>query len=250
MSWNYIMGLVSVIALFLPIFFILVLRLGTYKTFPILLCYYAITFGYNVLTQGYIKSDIELRNYWNVCGNLLDPPMIILFLTYFSTSALFTRRMQLVVLLFLIFESVVVFLVGFNTRAVTIILAPGLAIVLGLSTHFFIRQTKITIMHQKAPGKAIIAAALLFAYGCYSIIYLMYYVFKTNYIEDTFLVYFLVVTFSSLLMTTGIIIERKRIQKLNELIQTRKELSLLYKDSKSNGGLRTAMLDFDKDNWK
>jgi hypothetical protein len=78
----------------------------------------------------------------------------------------------------------------------------------------------------------------------------MYYVFKTPYVADTFLVYFLVSTLSSLLMCTGIIIERKRVQKLNELLQTRKELSELYKEeTKTAAPLRTAMLDFDKDQW-
>lgn len=104
-------------------------------------------------------------------------------------------------------------------------------------------------MHHKATGKAIIAAALLFAYGCYTIIYMMYYVFKTPHVADTFLVYFLVATFSSFLLCAGIIIERKRVQKLYELKQTRKELLDIYKDTKTAAPLRTAILDFDKDQW-
>jgi hypothetical protein len=78
----------------------------------------------------------------------------------------------------------------------------------------------------------------------------MYYVFKTPYVEDTFLVYFLVVTLSSLLMSIGIIAERKRIQKLTELLQTRKELSVIYKnESQPVRSIRTVALDFDKDPW-
>lgn len=249
MTWNSVMGIVSLIALFLPIFFLLVLRLGGYRSFPALLAYYAIVFAYNFFTLGYIKISSGITDNWNICNNLLDPPLMLIFLTYFSTSPGFTKKMKIVIGLFLLFELSVLLAVGFNTRAITIILGPGLLIVFAFCLHFFIRQTKITIMHHKATGKAIIAASLLFAYGCYGIIYLMYYVFKTPHVADTFLVYFLVVTFSSLLMSAGILIERKRVQKLNELKQTRKELSIVYNEKSTTTGIRSAMLDFDKEQW-
>ena len=105
-------------------------------------------------------------------------------------------------------------------------------------------------MYKKGTGKALIAASLLFAYGCYGIIYLMYYIFKTPYVADTFLVYFLVVTLSSLLIPAGIIVEEKRIRKLNELKITRRELSDIYGNEKKAAPIkRTAMLDFDRDQW-
>ncbi len=249
MTWNSVMGFVSSIALFLPICFLLFFRLGGYKSFPALLAYYSIVFAYNLLTEGYISVSNEIVDNWNICNNLLDAPLMMLFLTYFSTSASFTRKMNFTIVALVLFELGVVLGVGFNTKAVTIFLGPALLTVFAFCLHFFVRQTKIAIVHHKGMGKAIIAASLLFAYGCYAIIYLMYYVFKTPYVADTFLVYFLVATFSSLLMCAGIIIERKRVQKLNELKITRKELSVIYPETKTAAPLRTAMLDFDKDQW-
>jgi hypothetical protein len=58
-------------------------------------------------------------------------------------------------------------------------------------------------------GKSADRASLLFAYGCYGIIYLMYYIFKTQQVADTFLIYFLVVTISSFLLSAGIIMNKK-----------------------------------------
>jgi len=250
MTWNSVMGLISSIALFLPILFILVFRLGGHRTFPALICYYAIVFSYNLLTQGYINAGPETIRYWSICNNLLDAPLMLTFLTYFSTSPAFTRKMKITICSIVGFEIAIILLKGYTTEAITIILGPALLTVVFFSAYFFIHHTKNTIKYHKATGKAIIAASLLFGYGCYTIIYLMYYVFKTPYVADTFLVYFLVATFSSLLMCAGIIIERKRIQKLNELLQTRKELSELYKEeTKTITPLRTAMLDFDKDQW-
>jgi len=89
----------------------------------------------------------------------------------------------------------------------------------------------------------------LFAYGCYTILYLIYFVFKTKHVADTFLMYFIISTLSSLVMCAGIIYERKRIHKLNELMQTRRELSAIYKDTKKATPFRAAVLDFDKDHW-
>jgi hypothetical protein len=249
MTWNSVMGLISTIALFLPILLILGFRLGAYKTFPALVCYYVIVFGYNLMTEGYIKASPETIRYWSICNNLLDAPLMLLFLSYFSTSPAITKKIKISIAVLVCFEITILLLKGFNTSAITITLGPALLTVVGFCGYFFIRQTKIAILHHKAVGKAIIAASLLFAYGCYTIIYVMYYIFKTPYVADTFLVYFLVATFSSMLLCTGLIIERKRIQKLYELLHTRKELSALYKDTKTAVPLRTAMLDFDKDQW-
>jgi len=257
MTWNSIIGLVSSTALFIPILLIIGLRLSLYSGFPALLTYYVLVFGFNILSQGYIKADATIIHYYGLINNLVETPLIIYFLTYFSTSAAFTRNMKKITLFFIAFEVLLISIFGFNVSTTSIIMAPGLLIIVGLSAHFFIRQTKITIMHRKATGKAIMASALLFAYGCYSIIYLMYYVFKThikdghekqNDVNDMFLVYFLVTTFSSLLMCAGIIIERRRIQKLNELKQTRKELSIVYKDT-SPAPVKVIALDFDREQW-
>jgi len=136
-----------------------------------------------------------------------------------------------------------------TVNAIILTIGPSLLFVVFFCAYFFIRQAKITIRYDKASGKALVAASLLFAYGCYAIIYLMYYVFKTPYVADTFLVYFLVATLSSLLLCAGLIIERKRIQKLNELKQTRKELLDIYSDDKPTVTLRAAVLDFDADQW-
>jgi len=222
MSWSSTIGLISSVALFLPVLFILVLKLGNYRTFPALMIYYFIVFGYNLLTLKYITPGETVTHYWGIANNLLDTPLMLTFLTYFSTSAVLTRRMKQAIVLFLIFELLVILWKGASVDAITIIMGPGLATVIGFSLHFFIRQSKITIMHGKATGKVIISASLVFAYGCYSIIYLMYYVFKTQYVADTFLIYFLVTTFSSLLLSAGIVIERKRIQRLNEFKKARK----------------------------
>lgn len=250
MSWNSTIGLISSIALFLPVFFILILKLGTYRTFPALLSYYLVILIHNLLTLKYITGSEDVTHYLGIANNLLDAPLMLTFLTYYCTTPNFRKRMHFVILGFLAFELAIVSWKGFTVEAITITIGPGLLLVVAFCLHFFVRQSKIAIMHGKATGKAIIAAALVFAYGCYIIIYLLYYVFKTRHVDDTYLIYFLVTIFSSMLLCSGIIIERKRIQKLNEVMIARKELASIYKDVKPTPIRGTPMLDFDREPWK
>ncbi len=249
MTWNSIMGFVSTLALFLPIFLILVLRLGSYRSFPVLFIYFTIVFINNLMNEHFIQPNADVVYFWGISINLLDAPLMLLFLSYFSTSAVFSRRLVILILLFLTFELSVVLLYGFNVRAITIVLGPGILIVFALCLFIFIRHSKVVITNRKALGKTLIAASLVFAYGCYGFLYVLFYVIKTPQVADTFLLYFIVLTLSSIILCTGIVFERKRIQKLFELKKARKELHDIYKDSKPPAPFRTAMLDFDSEPW-
>ena len=249
MTWNSIMGFVSTLALFLPILLILALRLGTYRSFPVLLIYYTIVFINNLITEHFIQPNADVVYFWGISTNLMDAPLMLLFISYFSTSAVFSRQLKILILSFLAFEFFVVLLVGFNVRAITIILGPGILIVFALCLFFFIRQSKIVITNRKALGKTLISASQVFAYGCYGFLYVLFYVNKNPMVADTFLLYFFALTFSSMILCTGIIFERKRIQKLFELKKARKELHAIYKDTKPSVPFRTAMLDFDREPW-
>jgi len=249
MTWNSIMGFVSTIALFLPILLILALRLGSYRSFPVLLIYLTIVLINNLMNEHFIQPNADVVYFWGVTANLLDAPLMLLFLTYFSTSAVFSRRLIILILCFLTFELTVVLLVGFNVRAITIVLGPGILIAFALCLFIFIRHAKIVITNHKATGKILIASSLVFAYGCFGILYILFYVIKTPLIADTFLLYYIVLTFTSITLCTGIVFERKRIQKLFELKKARKELHDIYKDTKAPTSFRTAMLDFDREPW-
>jgi hypothetical protein len=234
MTWFDVVGLISTSALFVPIIIILALRLAWYKSFPALLAYYIIVFCFNLFSLDIIKADKSFVYYYGVTNNFLDAPLMLSFMTYFSKTASFRKKMKLIIPAFLLFEILAIVIYGFNIQTTIVVMAPGLLLVLGFSLLFFIHQAKLTIVHQKAAGKAFIVAALLFAYGGYSFIYVVYYLLKTPYKADTFLVYFLVNIFSSLLLSAGIIFERKRVRQLTELQTARKELRVIYGRSETN----------------
>jgi hypothetical protein len=201
------------------------------------------------MKEGYFPVNADLVYCWGICNNILDVPLMLLFLSYFSTSVNFTKRLKILILSFIAFELLVLVLAGFNVEAITIILGPGILIVFSLSLFLFLHQSKIVITNRKALGKTLIASSLVIAYGCYGILYVLFYIIKTPLVADAFLVYFYVVTFSTIILCTGIVFEKKRIQKLFELKKARKELHIIYKDTKPTTPFRTAMLDFDRDAW-
>lgn len=228
MTWLSMVGLLSSIALFIPIIIILSFRLAWYKSFPALLVYYFFVSGYNFLALDFVHADRTFLYYYGVINNLLDAPLMLTFMTYFSRTAVFRKRLKLFISVLVLFELIVIAIVGFNIEAAIIALAPGLSVILVLGLLFFVHQVKITVVYQKAAGKAFITAALLFAYGGYIFIYIVYYLFKTPHKEDTLVVYYLVSTFSSLLISTGIFLERKRVKQLHELKIAREELRVIY----------------------
>lgn len=246
MNWKEIMGLVSTITVVLPILIIAFLRLHRFKCFLALGVYYIVNFLSNVITQNYIPAGESFKKFFGVTDNLLDVPLILSFLVYFSPSSFLSKRMRYSVFVFLAFEVIVTLIYGYNRNAITIIMGPGLALIFGICTWFFLRQVKIAVMYQKATGKVLMISALLFAYGCYVLIYIMYYLLETNAVSDVFLIYFIAGALSSLTLSAGMIIENKRIKKLEELKITRKELNAIYSGSSPE---KKSLSGIEKEQW-
>lgn len=245
MTFNSIMGLLSSIALFAPIAVIVWLRLTAYKTFPALLIYYVIIFTYNIITENYIHVDEQVVYYLGLVNNLLDAPLMMTFLLYFSPSVKYNHRLKFLIIAFVVFEAIILTVFGLNIQAITIILGPGLILTTFLCVLVFIRQTKIAIINLKALGRSMIAAALCFVYGCYGLIYVLFYLNNSPNVEDTFLVYYWASLISASLLSAGLIVEFKRIFKLHELKRTRQELSSVYSEDKSPRGIQKVKLDFE-----
>jgi hypothetical protein len=233
MSWNVLMGILSTLALFAPVAIIAIMRLYGHRSFIALFLYYLVATFYNLMTEDIIHFDPDFVLNFGIVANLLDAPLILLFLMYFSPSAAYSRRILALIVLFIVYEITIVAIFGMTKIAVTYFVGPGIFLILCVSLVFFIRQVRITIMHRRATGKALMISSILWAYGCFGVIYLIYYVLKTESNETSFLVFFIVSTFSSLMMSAGLIIEKNRIIKLKELKTTRKELSVIFGNNKA-----------------
>lgn len=255
MSWFNAMGLISTIALFLPIIMLLAFKLAWYKSFPALFFYYVLLLSYNLISLQYLGvNDPAVSSYHKITNHLIEIPLILLFFTYFSKTVAFRKNLFIANLVFIAFEIGVVAVFGFTSKAITIVLAPGLALILFLSSMFFLHQVKIAVIYHKAIGKAIMIASLLFAYAGYSFVYVVDYIVETPYKMDVYLIYFLVTIVTSIPMCVGIYFERRRVQQLSELKTTREELKKIYGsegagDTTSSGPFGRVALNYDNDQW-
>lgn len=251
MSLFHWMGLFSTIALSAPIIILLISRLAWYRSFPALFVYYVLVLSYIIILLGYVNVGDTFMQQLGVINNLLDAPLMLLFLVYFGKTASFRKKMILVAAGFIVFEAIVLVLYGFNSTSTTIVLAPGLILVLTISSLFFAHQVKIAVVYHKAVGKAVMVASLLFAYAGYCFVYVVYYLIKPVYKDDAHLVYFLITFCSSIVMATGIFMERKRVNQLAEIKTTRRELKAIYggqdeQTKKMTPPLEAVIINFNK----
>ena len=248
-----IMGLVSTVALALPIIALIVSKLAWYRSFPALFFYYVLVISYTASLLGYINTSSDYRYYHGVTCNFLDTPLILLFLLYFSKTIYFWKKLQIAALVFIAFEVIVIAMYGFNTKATTIVLAPGLILTLVISLLFFIHQVKISVVYHKAAGKAVMISSVLFAYVGYCFVYVVYYVIKPVYKDDAHLVYFLITIVSSTAMSVGVFLEKSRVKQLAELKTTREELKAIYREEREGKKMtapkEAVILNFDKKQW-
>ena len=228
-----LLGIISSIALFLPVALIIILKLFSNRSFFALALYYFVVGAQNLMRQGVFGVPKWFYQSMSLVDNILDAPLMLLFLTFFSTSALMSKRIKTCIYIFLAFEAIILVVFGFNVRAIRIILGPDIAMVVALSFSFFRRYVRLSVSNPKSIGKAVMSSAVFISYVIFSIVYIFYFLMKNErYQVDAELIYYLVSILSSILMAIGILIENKRFKKLDELRHTRKELATIYGEKK------------------
>lgn len=193
-----------------------------------LLVYYILTTLYNMMYLNLLPLPGGFRSAFGMFTNYLDAPLMMTALLFFCPNKQKQNKVYLLGAAFIAYEAVITIMYGFKSEAVVYILGPGIFLILAYSGFLFVRQVKFTIIHGKNTGRTLMLASILFVYACYSLIYYFFYIQKTNFIADTYLLYFLASTFSSILMCIGLVLANKRLKKLDDLKITRKELHLFF----------------------
>jgi len=228
MNWNAIIGVAATISLFLPVAAIVYYKLYQHRSLAALLASYAITGLYNLISEGLIPLPDAFQNGFGVINNYLDVPLTLTALLFFCPIKQKQRPVHIITALFVGYEIVIACLYGLQPKAVVYIMGPGLILVLVYAFYLFSRHIKITIEHGKNAGRTIMLVAILFAYGCYALVYYFYYIQRTPFVADTFLLYFISTLMSSVIMTIGLHLIRKRMKELQEVKNTRRELAMFF----------------------
>jgi len=192
--------------------------------FIALVIYFFCTSIYNFLIIAFPHFPKDVRRLLGVSNNFLDAPLMLLFLSHFTQSAGVKKMIRISLLAFLVFESGIVLLYGFSVKSISIFSGPGLIIVLSFSFYFFTRHISLTIIHKREVAKTLMISGILFAYAVYFMVYLFYYVLETPNKMDAFIIYCLASLAASILLTAGLLSQKKVV--LKEVLEERGKLKV------------------------
>ena len=228
MDSNTILGVVCTISLLLPVGTIAYYKLYPHRSLAALGLSYLSTALYNLMSQDFLPVSDGVQKFFGVLNNYLDVPLILTALLFFCPIRQKQKPVHMVTLIFIAYELVIALIYGFTPESIVYIMGPGLTLILFYTFYLFTRQVKITVVHGKNAGRALMLAAILFGYGSYGLVYFFYYIQKTPNVADTYLLYFITSIVSCFMMTIGLHLIRKRLKQLQEVKNTRRELAVFF----------------------
>jgi len=228
MIWYNLLGYICIVSMFLPLGVIILNRFYIHRSLAALFLYFLFTAVYNMMDSGILPASKIFQRNFGILTNYLDVPLMMSALLFFCPSKRKQRNIFFLIGGFILYEFIITLIIGYRPLSVVYIMGPGILVVIGYTFYLFVRQVKFNIMHRKNQGRIVILAAILFAYSCYSLIYYFYYILRTPYKEDTLLLYHLASTISSVLISIGLHLMRKRMKELQSLRVTRKELAMFF----------------------
>ena len=228
MKWNAIAGIVSTVSLFLPV--IITLACGLFKNGSLLALLFSYLFSgvYSLFSTNLLPASTPLNTTLGTISNYLDTPLILLVLLFFCNVKWERRVLYITMALFLFFEIIIAFVYGMQALSSTYILGFGTFIILVYSIYFFVYYGKLAIAQGKNVAKTFMSVSLVFAYGCFLVIYFLHYIQKTPAIADVFLMYYIINFIAAMLMSFGLIGVYKRFRRLQEIQTTRRELASFF----------------------
>lgn len=230
MNWNTILGVAASISLLIPVVLIVYHKLYKHRSLAALMISYSLTALFNLMDKKMIPSSPGFISAFGTIVNFLDIPLMLISLLFFCPVKQKQKTVYILTSVFIVYEIVIASIFGLSREAVVLILGPGLFVVLGYTFYLFSKQIKMTIEFGKNAGRTIMLTAILFSYGCYSLVYYFYYIQNTPHVDDAYILYFIATLVSSILMSFGLNLTRKRIKELMELKTTRRELAIFFKN--------------------
>ena len=211
-NWIYWFGLLTTGLMLLPVFIVFA-RKQFGADFIALSIYFVTTFVYNLLLIAFPNFPATAKRYIGVTNNVLDTPMILLFLMHFTSSVSIRKIIRICLFGFVVFELGVLLMYGLSFKSISIFSGPGILLILCFSFYFFTRNVIIAINQKIDVAKTMMISGILFAYAVYFMVYLFYYVMETPNKIDALIIYFLASLVASVLLSSGLLKEKKAIKK-------------------------------------
>lgn len=208
-----IIAILTTISLLLPIVAIIARRSMWHMCFAALTVYYAQFFIFSLFTNSYIPVSGRSMNLIRYSHIFIDLPLVLLFMQYFAEGAKVRTRIRGSLLAFILLGIVLTIVMGLTDHIIPYLMGPGILLAAAISMGFFVKYLKSGIHHRWETGKAFMAGSLVFLYGSYLVIYFIQYVMKLKDEQEIYLLFQLTTLVSVLLMTAGLLLNRKRPQQ-------------------------------------
>ena len=230
MNLNTILGIISAIAFLLPALIILSSRLLINISLLALVIYFLMVMTCTLMLVDIIVVSSDIRRNFGVINNYLDVPLMLTGMLMFCPEKWKQRLIVTSIIAFVAYELIIVFQYQLDPVSSKLIMGPGIILVLGFSLYLFIGNIKNTIVQGKGVGKTLMVTSILFAYGCYFLVYLFAYIYVQNSSSksDVFIIYYVASIIFSVLMSAGLIWVKKRLREIKEVQTTRRELSVFF----------------------
>jgi hypothetical protein len=217
-------GIISLSLLVFAAFLLLInFREGRYSFLALAFYLVQIVFLDLVSTKVIELGDLTTF-YIGTVNNLLDAPLILVFLLYFSKSQKVNKLIYFSIGALLIYDLIVFLTMGLTNRFLTFVIGPGLFVVTAFAFYFFVDQLKAAMYHRKEVGKAFISGGLVFTYACFLFIYMMFYVLQSDHLKDIYMIYHITFMVLAVSLIIGIaIIMKTRFIKPKQVQRLRKE---------------------------
>ena len=228
MNLNATLAILSAIAFLLPALIILSSRLLINISLLSLVIYFLFLVFYILMSENIFLVDKADQRNFAVISNYLDVPLMLTAMLMFCAEKWKQRVIITTIIAFAAYEILIFFQYNLQPVSSKYIMGPGIILILFYSLYLFTNNIKSTIVQGKGVGKTLMITSILFAYGCYFLVYIFAYIQKTSNRADVFIIYYLASIIFSILMSAGLIWVKKRLREIKEIQTTRKELNVFF----------------------
>jgi hypothetical protein len=208
--WYTLMSTMAILLCFVPFLFLAWKKMRRDKAYWVVGIYWLANGLINLpnLNIGLFGQPCSspIQEKMNFIYNLLDTPLVLLLFFHATPSKRRKNRILLSLVLFTVLEIVLVFWKGYTFSTSTMIIGAGLSLTLvctvtGLME--YMRQMEHTAFEN---SMVFVYAALLFAYGSFTIIYIFMHTHSGNLINvrDSFLLYYISLLLAAVITSMGL----------------------------------------------
>ena len=217
---------ITMVCLLLPLFAIVYKRKLWHNSFiSLAFCLLLLVFT-SLISSGEALFNQETISITNTISALIQPPLVLLFLTYFTNQEQVKKSMRFTVTILIITGILIFTRRDFQDVAIPLVLGLGLFLVNIFSFYFFILQIKASVTLKGQTGKAFMVSGIVFAYSCYSFIFIVNYIFNSNNRQDLFTLFEMSTFIFSFLIMLGILLNQPAPVTVDKTVQ------------KSGGGIK------------